>query len=256
VKATAEVADPAPPASRAPLRLAVLQHEPETGLGALAGVLGAAGVAYDVLSTHEHLPAVLEYDGTIVLGGSLDIDHVPADARRWLGDSVRRGLPCFAVCLGAQLLADTLGATVFRGHPELGVHDIYLLESARHDPLFAGLPNRVSVFSFHEHGFDLPPQALPLAGSLHCTHHAFRFGVAAYGFQFHPEVRAEDLGRWCAVPGYRRLVTENDGDWSGLAAALERATPELDRLADELLNRWLHLAAAVKTLRERPRLAA
>jgi GMP synthase-like glutamine amidotransferase len=91
---------------------------------------------------------------------------------------------------------------------------------------------------------------------LHCTHHAFRFGVAAYGFQFHPEVRAEDLGRWCAVPGYRRLVTENDGDWSGLAAALERATPELDRLANELLNRWLHLAAAVKTLRERPRLAA
>jgi hypothetical protein len=186
---TAEIAHRAPPAPRAPLRLAVLQHEPETGLGALAGVLGAFGVAYDILSTHEPLPTVVEYDGAI-------------------------------------------------------------------DTLFADLPDRISVFSFHEHSFGLAPHAIPLAGSLRCTHHAFRFGVAAYGFQFHPEVRAEDVGRWSDVPGYRRLVTENDGDWSGLPAALEQVTPELDRLANELLNRWLHLAAAVKTLRERPRLAA
>jgi GMP synthase-like glutamine amidotransferase len=103
---------------------------------------------------------------------------------------------------------------------------------------------------------DLAPHAIPLAGSLHCTHHAFRFGVAAYGFQFHPEVRAEDLGRWSTVPGYRRLLTENDGDWNGFTAALEQVTPELDRFANELLRRWLHLAAANKTLRERPRRAA
>jgi len=37
---------------------------------------------------------------------------------------------------------------------------------------------------------------------------------------------------------------------------LERVAPELDRLVDELLDRWLHLAAAVKTLRERSKLAA
>jgi GMP synthase-like glutamine amidotransferase len=252
---TPEIAHSARLAASAPLRLAVLQHEPETGLGAFAGVLGRVGVAYDVLSTHDVLPAVDEYDGMIVLGGSLDVDRVPADARRWLGDSVRRDLPCFAVCLGAQLMAAALGARVFRSQAELGVHNIYPLESARQDPLFADLPGRVSVFSFHEHCFDLPPRAIPLAGSLHCTHHAFRFGVAAYGFQFHPEVRAEDLGRWRAVPGYRRLVAEN-ADWEGLAASLERVTPELDQLAGDLLGRWLHLAAAVKTLRERARLAA
>jgi GMP synthase-like glutamine amidotransferase len=253
---TAEMAHRAPPAPGARLRLAVLRHEPETGLGAFAAVLGRLGVAYDVLSTHEPLPAVVEYDGTIVLGGSLDIDHVLPDARRWLGDSVRRGLPCFAVCLGAQLLADALGARIFQGQPELGVHDIYLLDAARHDPLFADLPDRIKVFSFHEHSFDLAPDAIPLAGSLHCAHHAFRFGVAAYGFQFHPEVRAEDLGRWSTVPGYRRLLTENDGDWNGLTAAVAQVTPELDRFANELLRRWLHLAAAIKTLRERPLLAA
>jgi GMP synthase (glutamine-hydrolysing) len=253
---TPEIAHPAGLATSAPLRLAVLQHEPETDLGAFAGVLERVGVAYDVLSTHDVLPAIDEYDATIVLGGSLDIDRVPAHARHWLADSVRSELPCFAVCLGAQLMAAALGARVFRSRPELGVHNIYPVESARQDPLFADLPGRVSVFSFHEHRFALPPRAIPLAGSLHCTHHAFRFGVAAYGFQFHPEVRAEDLGRWRAVPGYRRLVAENGRDWNELAASLERVTPELDRLAGDLLGRWLHVAAAVKTLRERTRLAA
>jgi GMP synthase (glutamine-hydrolysing) len=238
------------------LRLAVLQHEPETALGAFAGVLDAAGVEYHVLDAHRALPPVDEFDGAIVLGGSLGVDDVPLVTRRWLGESVRAGLPCFAVCLGAQLLAAALGARVIRGRPELGAHDIYLLDTALRDPLFADLPRRVKVFSLHQDRFELPRRAVPLAGSLNCTHHTFRFGVAAYGFQFHPEVRRDDLDSWRNVPGYRRLVDESGGDWNGLAAALEHATPELDELAPGLLNRWLHLTAAVTTLRERRQLAA
>ena len=244
------------PASPAPLRLSVLAHEPETGLGMLAGFLDAADVEYDVLEPHRALPAADELDGAIVLGGSLGVNDVPLDIRRWLGDSVRGGLPCFAVCLGAQLLARALGANVTRGRTELGVHDIFLLDTARHDPLLAGMPRRVEVFSFHQDRFDLPPRGIPLAGSLDCTYHAFRFGVAAYGFQFHPEVRLEDIHRWGNVSGYRRLVEESGADWDRLAVALERTTPERERLARELLNRWLHLAAAVKTLRDRTQLAA
>jgi GMP synthase (glutamine-hydrolysing) len=254
--------DGAPPAERedlassVPLRLAVLAQEPETGLGTLAGFLDAAGVEYDVLEAQQPFSAADDFDGTIVLGGSLNVDDVADDAKRWLGDSLRRGLPCFAVCLGAQLLADILGATVTRGRAEVGVHDIYLLDAARHDPLFAGLPRRIEVFSFHQDRFELPQRAVTLAGSLNCTYHAFRFGVAAYGFQFHPEVTPESLDRWRNVSRYRRLVEESGKDWDRLAADLERSASERERFAHELLNRWLHLAAAAKTLRERSRLAA
>jgi GMP synthase (glutamine-hydrolysing) len=238
------------------LRLAVLEHEPETGLGALAGSLDAAGVEYDVLETRRPFTTTKDFDGAIVLGGSLGVGDVALDARRWLGDSLRSGLPCFAVCLGAQLLATALGARVTRGRAELGAHDIYLLDAAQHDPLFADLPRRLSVFSFHQDRFDLPQGAVPLAGSLNCTYHAFRFGAASYGFQFHPEVTREDIDRWRNVSGYRRLVEESGEDWDRLARAVERATPARDRLAHELLSRWLHLTAAVKTVRERSALAA
>lgn len=69
-------------------------------------------------------------------------------------------------------------------------------------------------------------------------------------------LRREDLDSWRNLSGYRRLVDRNGEDWNGLAAALEQATPELDELGTGLLNRWLHLTAAVKTFRERRQLAA
>jgi GMP synthase (glutamine-hydrolysing) len=238
------------------LHLAVLEHEPETGLGTLAGSLDAAGVDYDMFKTDQSFAAAADFDGVIVLGGSLGVADVALEARRWLGDSVRRGMPCFGVCLGAQLLADALGAHVIRGRTEIGAHDIYLLDGARHDPVFADLPRRVAVFSFHQDRFGLPRRAVPLAGSMNCTYHAFRFGAAAYGFQFHPEIRREDIDRWRKLSGYRRLVEESGEDWERLAEAVEAASPERDRLAHELLNRWLQITAAVKTRRERSRRAA
>jgi GMP synthase (glutamine-hydrolysing) len=218
-------------------------------------LLDAADVQYDVLRTDERMRSLDEFDGAIVLGGSLSVDDVLPDTRQQLGDSVRRGLPCFAVCLGARLLASALGANVARRRCELGVHDLCLLDAARHDPLLAGLPRRISVFSFHRDRFGLPRHAIQLASSANCAHHAFRFGVATYGFQFHPELEQEDFARWRSVPGYRSLVDESGQNWDQLAAALEQATPGKG-FTDQLLNRWLHLAAAIKTLRERSQLAA
>jgi GMP synthase-like glutamine amidotransferase len=229
------------------LRLAVLEHEPETGLGSFARSLDAANVEYEVLRTHRRLSALDEFDGAIVLGASLSVDDVALDSRRQLGASVLRGLPCLAICLGAQLLADALGAKVARAGVELGVHPLDLADAAHHDPLFAGLPHRVPVFSFHQDRFELPKRAIHLAGSKNCAHHAFRFGAAAYGLQFHPELGRDDLDRWRSVPGYRRLVEESGEDWDELATALECAT---EPLGGRLLDRWLHVTAAVKALRE------
>jgi GMP synthase-like glutamine amidotransferase len=87
-----------------------------------------------------------------------------------------------------------------------------------------------------------------LAGSARCTYQAFRFGPAAYGLQFHPEVRADDLARWREVAGYRRLAARTGSDFDYLAIALYRASPALDVLAQQLLGRWLHLVAGVAAL--------
>jgi GMP synthase (glutamine-hydrolysing) len=150
------------------------------------------------------LPDSGRLDGAIALGGSLGVyDPRLLETRRWIRNAVLSGLPFLGICLGGQLLASALGARVARGRPELGLHDIFLTDAAERDPLFAGLPGRLQVFGWHEDAFDLAPGAVPLAGSISCTYQAFRFDAAAYGLQFHPEVRVDDLFRWRGVAGYR-----------------------------------------------------
>jgi GMP synthase (glutamine-hydrolysing) len=107
------------------------------------------------------------------------------------------------------------------------------------------------VFGWHEDRFELPPGAVPLAGSIACTYQAFRFDAATYGLQFHPEVRAGDVASWARVPGYRRLLDAADVTPDHLATELARVRPDLDTLARQLLGRWLHRASEVAAPDER-----
>jgi GMP synthase (glutamine-hydrolysing) len=237
------------------LRIVVLRHERETGLGAFAALLDDASVDYRVVETlSSRLPDPSAFDGAIALGGSLNAyDSRLLETRRWIRTGVLRGLPFLGVCLGGQLLASALGAAVERqARPEVGLHDIYLTDAARRDPLFSGLAGRLTVFGHHEDRFELPSGGVPLAGSIACTYQAFRFGAAAYGLQFHPEVRSGDLANRARVPGYRRMLNAAGVTPAQLAADLERAAPELDDLARQLLDRWLGLLAGVGARGGRP----
>jgi GMP synthase-like glutamine amidotransferase len=240
------------------LHLAVLQHEAETGLGAFAAHLDVADVDYSLVrTTSGALPDADRFDGAIALGGSLGAyDPRLLETRRWIRNAVLRGLPFFGVSLGGQLLSTALGAAVTPGRPEAGLHDVFLTDAAEHDPLFVGLPRRFEVFGWHEDSFDLAPGAVPLAGSPACTYQAFRFGAAAYGIQFHAEVRVEDLVTWRDVPGYRALADRAGIDFDDLAVDLRHATGRLDSLAGQLVERWIYLVAGTAALAARHHVAA
>ena len=235
-------------------RVAVLQHEPQTGLGIFSRLLDKAVVDYEVLETGgtSALPDIAWFDGAIVLGGSLGA-HEPSllETERWIRAAVQRDTPLLGICLGGQLLARALGGFVERGpRPEVGIVDVFLTDAAKRDPLFGDLPRRFPALAWHEDAFSLPRGSIPLAGSIAYRHQAFRFGASAYGLQFHPEVRPEDLRRWALVPGYLDLLERAGADWGDVTSALERARPELDALAEQLLESWLRLVTGVAAARE------
>lgn len=236
------------------IRLAVLQHEPETGLGRFADLLDEHAVDYEIVpTTRGILPDFAGFDGVLGLGGSLAADDATLlPARRWIRRAVLDELPYLGVCLGGRLLASALGARVTRGGAETGVHSIFLTDAAARDPLFGSLRGRLDVFGWHGESFGLPRDAVPLAGSIACTYQAFRYGAAAYGLQFHPEVGPADIDRWPDLPGNRRLLDQSGRKWPDVVDELARATRALDDLAVHLFERWLYVAAGAVALRRTP----
>jgi GMP synthase-like glutamine amidotransferase len=228
------------------LRIAVIQHEPATGLGAFSELMAAAGVEADIFRTwQDPLPAPRALDGVIVLGGSARAtDPGLAEERAWIAKAVAAGMPYLGVCLGAQLLAAALGGRVVPARcPEVGIRQVFLTDAARRDPVFDSLRGPLTVLQWHGDTFTLPRGAVPLAGSIDNRYQAFRWGPAAYGVQFHPEATARSVAAWPWVPAYLDQLQTAAVDSGVLFAELAREEPRLRELARRLLNSWLLVCA-------------
>jgi GMP synthase-like glutamine amidotransferase len=150
-----------------------------------------------------HSPEPAEsYDAVLVFGGA---QHPDQDDRfawlrheeRFLQDILAAEIPVFGVCLGAQMLARSAGASVGPARePEIGWHEIALTSAGRGDPVLGALPERATVFQWHHYTFALPRGAVALAQSDVCLQ-SFRLdGRPAWGIQFHAEVTGEMLSAW------------------------------------------------------------
>jgi GMP synthase (glutamine-hydrolysing) len=93
------------------------------------------------------LPDWREFAGLIVMGGPMgayEDDRHPwlAAEKGFLREAVDRDVPVWGVCLGAQLLAASLGARVYRGEQaEVGLLPVELTPPAARDPVFGGVPS-------------------------------------------------------------------------------------------------------------------
>jgi GMP synthase (glutamine-hydrolysing) len=161
--------------------------------------------------------------------------------KRMIGEAVRAGTPYWGVCLGAQLLAASLGASVTPGpRPELGVSSVELTDAAAQDPVFHSLPRSVRTLQWHGETYELPPGAVQLARSSDYEQQAFVLG-RAYALQFHFEVDAELMGEWMAIPEYVAELEQLDGPGAprrllDKIASIERESVSLART---LFGHWL-----------------
>jgi GMP synthase (glutamine-hydrolysing) len=238
------------PPRHKPVRILVLQHDRQSGLGAYERVLSQRTAEVEVAELESRrLPDARAYDAVMALGGQASIAGSPpawlAAERQYVREAVMSGVPYWGVCLGAQLLATSLGARVYHGpKPEVGVHPVFLTDSGRNDPVFSTVPPKFSVLQWHADGFDLPRGAVLLAGSLAYPNQAFRWGAHAYGIQFHLEVSPEMARAWAASPGYAAQLDVGVGPnrVAQLLVALEAHSTILGTIAERLLGHWLTLA--------------
>lgn len=179
-----------------PLDVHVFQHVPFEGLGSMEGWVGDRGhaVSRTRFWLGEHPPAPSAYDLLIVMGGPMgvhDDQTLPwmMAEKRALVSALRADKAVLGVCLGAQLMADVLGAPVTRNrHKEIGWFPVELGEEARQTWMAEAFPRKFTAFHWHGDTFDIPAGAVPLGGSEACAHQGFLYGGKALALQFHPEV--------------------------------------------------------------------
>lgn len=145
------------------------------------------------------LPDPNNYNRVIVYGGVPCINDAAFKDRlhiemQLLENALKNNIPCFGICLGAQLIAHVLGAEVKPlpcGTTEFGFSLVTPAASGREF-----MPQPCNMLQWHCEGFDLPQQCELLATSELFPNQAFRYGDNTYGVQFHPEVTSEVLQVW------------------------------------------------------------
>lgn len=183
----------------------VFQHDPLEELGFFGEILDKQGARYRIVRLfHDEMPVENweRFGALIVLGGPMGVgDEESFPFLRWEKRIIRAAIddqvPTLGICLGAQLIATTLGATVYHGRvKEIGWSPVAITPHGLVDSLLGYLPESATVFQWHGDGFELPQGAIRLAYSAHFENQAFRLGKSVYGLQFHLEVTPRMIARW------------------------------------------------------------
>jgi GMP synthase (glutamine-hydrolysing) len=139
-------------------------------------------------------------DLVVALGGPIaayQLEDYPfiADEMSLFQARVAEDRPTLAICLGAQILAQALGARVYPGTTEIGWAPITLTDAGKRSVLCRVGRDGIPVLHWHADTFDLPKGAERLASTPDAENQAFALG-ATLAVQFHPEVQARHFERW------------------------------------------------------------
>ncbi len=178
-----------------------LQHVPFEDLGALEQWVAQPGNRVTSTRLYEDikLPFVELFDVLIILGGPMsvhdeDIHHWLLAEKELIRKALEKGKKIVGICLGAQLIAEVLGASVsLNPVSEIGWFDVELSDEALAQPAFQGFNTTLTPFHWHSETFTLPAQAIAIGESAACAHQGFLWKDQVLALQFHLEITSEGI---------------------------------------------------------------
>jgi len=182
------------------MRIHYLQHVPFEGLGHIEtwATINKCKISSTKLYEKSLFPDVDAFDWLIIMGGPMSVHDT--DTFSWLNsekefihDAIDGGKHVLGICLGAQLIANVLGAKVYAGaEKEIGWFPIEKPENSEQGILKVFL-DKMDVFHWHGETFDIPDGSVCIAKSAACKNQGFIYGDKVVGLQFHLESTIESV---------------------------------------------------------------
>lgn len=215
------------------MRLLVFQHIECEHPGMLRAFLREDDISWDAveLDEGEPIPALEDYDALWVMGGPMDVwdteEHPwlaaeKAAIRHWVHGLKK---PYLGLCLGHQLLADSLGGACGpQDPPEIGILDVQLTPAGGSDIIFADMPKHQRCLQWHSVCVtEDPSDSTVLVSSSLCRNQAMRVGTNAWSMQYHVELESDTVRNWGDIEAYKTALENSLGPGSLDALDVEAA---------------------------------
>ncbi len=185
-----------------PSRIALIVHRADSTAGRIERELRRMGYVTELVHACNGEPFPLRngrYSGCVIFGGPMSVydeEEFPflRSEKMWIEQALKCDMPILGICLGAQLIAQVLGAKVELhpdGYSEIGYHFIHGVDKGVE--LFG---RKLAVYQWHSYGFGIPSGGLRLATSGTFDNQAFVYQKNVYAIQFHPEVTGKTIKQW------------------------------------------------------------
>lgn len=151
---------------------------------------------YTRIFADQSLPAIDSFDMLVIMGGVMGVYEEEKydwlkEEKLFIKNSIANNKKVFGVCLGAQLIAEALGAKVYpHTKKEIGWFEI---EKVQPHKFTEHLPQTLTTFHWHGDTFNLPENAIHIFKSQACSQQGFVYNDQVIGLQFHMEVRKDLL---------------------------------------------------------------
>lgn len=153
-------------------------------------------VSFTKIFEEAKFPAQHSFDMLVVMGGPMGVYEENVfewmkEEKKFIKQTIDEGKKVLGICLGSQLVAEALGAKVYKHRQnEIGWFEVFKNEP---HTVTKNLPDAFTTFHWHGDTFDLPDGATQLFGSKACSRQGFIFNDNVMALQFHPEINRELL---------------------------------------------------------------
>jgi GMP synthase-like glutamine amidotransferase len=154
----------------------------------------------------DSLPEINSFELLLVMGGPMSVhDEDKFDwlkpEKKFIEKCISSGKKIIGICLGAQLLADVLGAKVFKNrYREIGWHNVRQAGDSKKSRIFHGFPEEFTAFQWHGETFDIPSGCIKTSESEACENQSFIYDERIAALQFHlesTEISINNLIKYC-----------------------------------------------------------